>query len=328
MSVNTSHNLSGPLDEVTASYRATWLRPPHTEVFARRLDQLASYLDLALNEPAAVQKVQDAVAELREVPRLSTALLQITDAALSIMGTEFGNVQVIDPRDGSLVLVAHAGFRSGFLDHFAVVRDDRSVCGRAARHSEQAVVADVRATPALEPHQKVFRAAGVRAVQSTPVLDPSGRTIGMISTHASQPGSPSDRDLRLMQLYARLAGEVIARHLDRSPAAADGLAVRRPDTTGLLLPDHSSIDALTGQILSETINRIFAAGLNLAGTLQLVTHDDLLARRVQAGLDELDEAIRQIQRAALEIGLHRTAGEGSRPPHVDIGLAFPTRTGR
>jgi hypothetical protein len=261
-----------------------------------------------------VQKVQEAAAEARALPRLDTALATITDTAVALMGAEFGNIQLLDPRNGSLVLVTQSGFHDGFLDHFAVVRDDSSVCGRAARQSAQVVVADVRAERSLEPHQEVFRAAGVRAVQSTPLVDPVGRIIGMISTHGSQPGRPADRDLRIMELYGRLAGEAIARHLDGAPTHRDRPALRLPDATALPWPDHPSIDPYLRYVLSDTINRIFSAGLNLAGTLQLVDQDDLVARRVQAGLDELDEAIRQIQRAALDLGIRRcgrTATEGA-----------------
>ena len=318
MSVNTSQDL-GRLDKVLASYRGAWPRPPHGDGLARRLDHLAVYLDLALDEPAAVQQMQDAAAAQREIPRLDAVLQTITGTAVDLMGAEIGNIQLVDPRDGSLVLVTQSGFREEFIDHFAVVRDDSSVCGQAARNSAQTVVADVRDDRALEPHQKIFRAAGVRAVQSTPLIDPAGRVIGMISTHASQPGRPSTRDLRLMELYGRLAGEIVAGHLDGSPAAHEGLVIRLPDGTALPWPDDSAVEPLVRQVLSDTINRIFSAGLNLAGTLQLVARDELAARRVQAGLDELDEAIRQVQRAALEIGIRPsspTGTDGKRPPGV------------
>ncbi|MFE7170377.1 GAF domain-containing protein [Streptomyces sp. NPDC057616] len=312
MSVNTSQHLLVRLDQVLASYRATWLRPPQGDGLARGLDHLGVYLDLALDEPAAVQQVREAAAGQREIPRLDTVLPTITDTAVDLMGAEFGNIQLVDPGDRSLVLVTHSGFHEGFNDHFAVVRDDSSVCGQAARTSAQAVVADVREDRSLEPHQGIFRAAGVRAVQSTPLIDPAGRIIGMVSTHTSQPGRPSDRDLRLMKLYGRLAGEVIARHLgDASPTTRESPAIRLPDGTALSWPDDPSVEPQVRQALSDTISRIFSAGLNLAGTLQLVAHDDLAARRVQAGLDDLDAAIRQVQRVALEIGIRRSGRTGT-----------------
>lgn len=302
MSGNTPQNLPGRLDQVTASYRAAWPRPPWRAEAARKVDRLAECVDLALDEPSAVQQVRDAAAELREAPHLSAVLPRITETAMSIMGAEFGDVQIVDPGDGSLLLVTQSGFGSEFLDHFAVVRDDSSVYGQAARQSAQIVVADVRDDRAFAPHQQIFRAAGVRAFQSTPLIDGAGRMIGMVSTHASQPGRPSDRDLRIMELYGWLAGAVVAGHLRGSPPAHDGLTASAHVGATSPWPDPSSLEPLMRQALSDTINRLFSAGLNLAGTLQLLTHDDLAAQRVQAGLDELDEAIRSIQRTALDVG--------------------------
>ncbi|MFI6402297.1 GAF domain-containing protein [Streptomyces sp. NPDC050548] len=245
------------------------------------------------------------------------------ETATALMGADFGNIQLVDPRDGSLVLVTQSGFGSGFLDHFAVVSDDGSVCGQAARQSAQAVVADVREGPTPAPHQKVFRAAGVRAVQSTPLVDHAGRLIGMISTHAAQPGRPSDRDLRLMELYAGLMGRIVAGHLGRTSDATDGPT---RSSLGAMAPawaDLSSIDPLTRQILSDTVNRIFSAGLHFAGTLQLLTEDGVAARRVQAGIDELDETIHSIQRAALDLSTSH-GPRGSEPVQGGRGPDIPS----
>ncbi|MFF7752388.1 GAF domain-containing protein [Streptomyces sp. NPDC007971] len=221
-----SHNLVRPLEQVTASYRSARPRAARKVAVTQRADQLTAWVALSLDEPSALKNLQDAAAELRDVPQLAGVLPRVAGAAMALMGAEFGNIQFVDPRDDSLVLVTQSGFRHEFLDHFAVVRDSLSVCGRAAWQGVQAVSADVRDEPAFAPHQKVFRAAGVRSVQSTPLVDRAGRLMGMISTHTSQPGRPSDQDLRVMELYGQLAGEVIARHLaghavDGRPAALE-----------------------------------------------------------------------------------------------------------
>jgi hypothetical protein len=114
-----------------------------------------------------------------------------------------------------------------------------------------------------------------------------------------------------MQLYGRLAGEVVARHLGGPATTGDGPAIGLPEGSGLSWADHPAVEPLMRQVLTDTINRIFSAGLNLAGTLQLVTRDELAARRVQAALDALDEAIRQTQRAALDIDIHRSGRNGT-----------------
>ena len=62
-------------------------------------------------------------------------------------------------------------------------------------------------TPALE----VQRRAGVRAVQSTPLVSRSGKALGMFSTHYRKPHRPDERSLRLLDLLARQAADIIER---------------------------------------------------------------------------------------------------------------------
>lgn len=58
-------------------------------------------------------------------------------------------------------------------------------------------------------------------------------------------------------------------------------------------------DPFMSQVMSDVINRIFSAGLDLAGALSRAT-DKAVAQRVQAGMDKLDRAISSIQSAALD----------------------------
>ncbi|MFI8238941.1 GAF domain-containing protein [Streptomyces sp. NPDC085866] len=211
--MNHSHNLMRPLERVTASYRSARPGSARKVAVTQRADQSAAWVDLSLDEPSALKSLQDAATELRDVPSLNAVLARVAGGAMALMGAEFGNIQFLDPLDDSLVLVTQSGFSHEFLDHFAVVHDNRSVCGRAAWQGAQEVTADVRDEPAFTPHQKIFRGAGVRSVQSTPLVDRSGQLIGVISTHMSEPGRPTERELRVIELYGQLAGEVIARHL-------------------------------------------------------------------------------------------------------------------
>ncbi|MBF9067019.1 GAF domain-containing protein [Streptacidiphilus fuscans] len=214
--MSRSQSLVEPLQDVTAPYRTRAARTPASPplVFGSGVDELPALVSLSREQPVVARTLSDAVTALHQAPHLASALPHLLEDAMDLMGADFANVQIVDPRDGSLVLVAQSGFGPAFLEHFAVVRDDDSVCGLAARQRTQAVVADVRAEPTLEPHWGVFRAAGVRAVQSTPLLDGTGRLIGMISTHTPSPRGPSTRSLQVMDLYSRFAGEAVAQFLD------------------------------------------------------------------------------------------------------------------
>jgi light-regulated signal transduction histidine kinase (bacteriophytochrome) len=62
------------------------------------------------------------------------------------------------------------------------------------------------------PELDVLLAAGVVAVQSTPFVSRSGGVLGMVSTHyATEPRKPAERELRLMDILARQASDLIER---------------------------------------------------------------------------------------------------------------------
>ena len=62
-------------------------------------------------------------------------------------------------------------------------------------------------TPALA----AMLEAEARAVQSTPLVSRSGKLLGMFSTHYRTPRRPTERDLRLLDVLARQAADLIER---------------------------------------------------------------------------------------------------------------------
>src|SRR5262249_4547353 len=59
----------------------------------------------------------------------------------------------------------------------------------------------------------MFRALGIRSSQSTPLMARNGKLLGMISTHWRQPHQPAKQDLRLLDVLARQAADLIERAL-------------------------------------------------------------------------------------------------------------------
>jgi GAF domain-containing protein len=81
------------------------------------------------------------------------------------------------------------------------------------RRGECVLVEDITASPIFANSRtlEVLLKAGVRAVQSTPIVNHSGAMIGMFSTHFCEPHRPDPRELRLLDLLARQAGAFIER---------------------------------------------------------------------------------------------------------------------
>ena len=170
---------------------------------------------------AAREQMRDDLRRMTRLHELSGHLLVPTDlqsmlanvlrAALDITAADKGNVQICDDA-GGLTIAAHAGFDRPFLDFFARVdAHTDSACGKATGSRQRVLVEDVTASPlfADRPSLPVMAAAGVRAVQSTPLFDRAGQFVGVLSTHYADAHHFDEAELRWLDLLARHAVDVI-----------------------------------------------------------------------------------------------------------------------
>jgi PAS domain S-box-containing protein len=144
---------------------------------------------------------------------LEPILAKIVDAAIAISGADFGNIQLLDPESSDLRIVAQRGFPKWWLDFWNNVSEGQGVCGTALERGERIIVEDVEQSPIFVRTEalEIQLRAGVRAVQSTPLVSRSGRVLGIFSTHFKMPHRPDDRVLRFLDLLARHAADAIDR---------------------------------------------------------------------------------------------------------------------
>ncbi len=144
---------------------------------------------------------------------LEPILGEIMDAAMAISGADLGSIQLLDPSSSDLRIVAHRGFPKPWVEFWSRVSLGQGVCGTALEAGERIIVEDVERSPIFAGTQalEVQLQAGVRAVQSTPLVSRSGQPLGIFSTHYRRPSRPDDRSLRLLDLLARQAADIIER---------------------------------------------------------------------------------------------------------------------
>ena len=173
---------------------------------------------------------------------------EIIRAALEITGAEMGNVQQADEA-GGMTIAAQVGFERPFLEFFTRVDSHTdSVCVAAMAGSQRVTVDDVTTSPVFAGRAAlpVLQAAGVRAVQSTPLFDRSNRFLGMLSTHYRSVHHFSDGELRWVDLLARQMADVIGRqHTEELLARAqEGLEQHVAERTKWLALMHEVTQAL------------------------------------------------------------------------------------
>ena len=161
--------------------------------------------------------------EMTRLHELSTALMmeddltamlnRVLEACMQLLGTDRGSVQLLDEREHSLKLVAQRGFDEAFSGYFQDVKTDSdSVCALGLKLRERVVVEDLsRESEIAELAEVLLGRYGVRAIQSTPICSKGGKLLGMLSTHFTKPYRPSEREMRLLDLYAQQAERVIER---------------------------------------------------------------------------------------------------------------------
>jgi hypothetical protein len=207
------------LEEAEALHRGTAarLRGLGHEDLARQAEQFAAWARFDLDEPRLARRLYSVTGDLREIPQLGLLLAKALEGALDLAGADRGNIQVLDPATGSLRIAVQHGFGAEFLHYFAVVDDDRSACGRAAKERAQTVIADVTVDARFAPHRDIAASSAFRAVQSTPLIERSGRLLGMVSTHYRYPYAPPARDLEILKRYGHLVGEMMTNHRRTPP---------------------------------------------------------------------------------------------------------------
>ncbi|MCP5522968.1 MAG: PAS domain S-box protein [Verrucomicrobiales bacterium] len=192
---------------------------------------------------------------------LPTVLTEIVDAAIAISGADFGNLQLLDPVSGDLKIEAQRGFPSAWLDFWSSVARGHGCCGTALERGERVIIEDVEQSPVFvgTAALDVQLNAGVRAVQSTPLIDRSGKPLGMVSTHFRRSHRPDGRVLRLLDLLARQAADIIERaHVDA--------ALRMGETRHRLLFEASRDAIMTLAPPSWKFTNANPATLRLFGT--------------------------------------------------------------
>lgn len=184
----------------------------------------------------ALTRLHALSARMLEAEGLAPILREVTEAAVAMVGAQYGTLQLLE--DGSLKIAAHHGHQPSFLEYFANAEQLASVCGETLARGERVVVPDVETSElfAGTPSLPVLRAAGVRAVQSTPMVNRTGKVVGILSTQWDKPHRPDERNLWRIDLLARQAADLID-----TTRAKDALRESKERLEGLI---RSTTDAV------------------------------------------------------------------------------------
>ena len=216
-------------------------------------------------ELSGTQRLQETSTHLIHGGEIEGLYQQILAAAIAIMRSDMGSLQMFHPDRGELQLLAWKGFDPASAAFWEWVRPDSgSTCGVALRTEKRVIAPDVETFDPLDGTEdlQAYRKSGIRAVQSTPLVSRPGKVVGMISTHWRHPHHPAEGELRLLDVLARQAADLIERSQTegaRTRLAAivesSDDAIISKDLNGVITSWNNGAEHLFGYTAAEAIGR-------------------------------------------------------------------------
>jgi PAS domain S-box-containing protein len=154
----------------------------------RAQDELQVAEQSLVAELAAMTRLHAIATRFVREGDLPALLEEVVDAAVSIVGADMASIQLRDGITGELRLTAQRGFGPEVVEHFASARPD-------AESSER----------------EAMRAAGVLAIQTTPLGNRSGKVVGLLSTYFRRVHRLPGHSLKLLELLALQCTDAIER---------------------------------------------------------------------------------------------------------------------
>ncbi|HSO26619.1 MAG TPA: GAF domain-containing protein, partial [Anaerolineales bacterium] len=143
-----------------------------------------------------------------------------------------GLVLLLDENGRSLHVGAAASLPQDYLDSLEGLEIGPQVgsCGTAAYLGERVVVTDIDSDPRWENLRGLVAKHNLKACWSEPVIDSSGRVLGTFAMYYRHPRSPTEEELRTIEISAHLAGVAIEhQNAQKNLQAAYNLLEQRVD---------------------------------------------------------------------------------------------------
>jgi two-component sensor histidine kinase/CheY-like chemotaxis protein len=230
--------------------------------------------DTAPDDGSDIELLHRISIELIGEQDLPTLYGKIVEAAIAITGSQFGTMQRLctsndmSGHGGELQLLASRGLPAEAIAFWKWVKPAaHSSCTKALKSGERAIIPDFELWDEISGTEDLlaFRRTGIRSAQTTPLRSRSGALLGMISTHWNEPHEPTKRDLRLLDILARQAADLLERTI-----ADESLRESKQDLEHICAALRES-EQLQKMLTSELSHRV----KNMLATVQAIASQTL-----------------------------------------------------
>lgn len=212
-----------------------------------------------------LKRFQDLSVRLSSSLELQRLLNDVLTSVATLQKTDLAMLLVLpNPASSTLRVEAYTGFTAEQIQRFGEFP--------ASFFSPQrrVLIEDIEKPGTYFPFMDAAEQTGLRAVFSTPIMNARGEPLGVVVTFFRKPHSPSDRQSRLVELYARQA----ANALDNARlyrGSLDTLAAEKKRTAVLQSLANASVHINSALALDSLLQVITDQARSIIGARQAFT---------------------------------------------------------
>ena len=163
-------------------------------------------LDEPWGEQSTLRALQTMSLAVSRASELARTLNQVLDGLLKLTKADTGAIHLAADAENDLRLVASRGLSERFWQAECRIPKGACLCGRSAYEEDPLVVDDLASDPRLDRPACMDERIG--ALVAVPFRS-RGRTLGLLTLYASQPGAFSDIDRELLRAIGLQLGAAI-----------------------------------------------------------------------------------------------------------------------
>ncbi|HYP17263.1 MAG TPA: PAS domain S-box protein [Opitutus sp.] len=250
-----------------------------------------------------LRRLHEVTVRLGRATELGAALQDLLEAASDGLGAAQGWLALCEPDGTGIRAVASKGVAREFLR--SVEQSPAAhVCGPDGAKPERVVVEDVSSSSAGGDWQRLAELGGFVALHSAPLIS-GGERVGVLAVHFAEPHVPDERERELMDLFAQMAADFVAKTRATQ-------TLRESEERFRLLASHAPVGIFLSDVNGDSVflNRTWCelAGMTEAqargkGWTKALHPDD--RERVNA---DWERAVRQGTPSAAEFRFRRPDG--------------------
>lgn len=149
---------------------------------------------------------------------LSSILSQLVELAVESAKSRAGSLFLLDEKRQVLKKAVTIGLPEEYVRCCGDIPLGEQCCGRAALHRKPWIVSDMLTDPLFASARDASVKSGIRAAFSVPVIEASGKVLGSLACHYSEPFTPNAYEIERNHVFATLIAFALIRESNQPKA--------------------------------------------------------------------------------------------------------------